>query len=144
MRKRDFVTKQDCRKMPLSCMYYFFSLFILSFPDSEVQGFPSMLSTSLFVVMVVGLISVGSSMVFKTQRSVYEIAWRCTKAGWDERRFCTDVRSWSQREWDAWSCMHIFESKATLIIWSWRHTHMYWSLTQNSFKFFGGFVFRIE
>ena len=84
MRKRDFVTKQDCRKMPLSCMYYFFSLFILSFPESEVQGFPSMLSTSLFVVMVVGLISVGSSMVFKTQRSVYEIAWRCTKAGWNE------------------------------------------------------------
>ena len=23
-------------------------------------------------------------MVDKTQRSVYEIAWRCTKAGWDD------------------------------------------------------------
>ena len=81
MRKRDFVTKQEYH---LVACTIFFSLFILSFPESEVQGFPSMLSTSLFVVMVVGLISVGSSMVFKTQRSVYERAWRCTKAGWDE------------------------------------------------------------
>jgi len=38
-----------------------------------------MLSTSLFVM---GLITVGSSLVVKTQRSVYEIAWRCTKTGW--------------------------------------------------------------
>ena len=70
--------------MSPSWMYYLFSLFILSFLEREVQGFPSMLSSSLFVVMVVGLISVGSSMVYKTQRSVYEIGWRCTKAGWDE------------------------------------------------------------